>query len=100
MEKDRLKFIVLYELRKGTVLANFFGWIDVELLKDIFIEMKESEVISGEVLVDDVIVLKDIEITEKGRLQLEEMLKNPEYEKGYHLCCENKRLKDWVYGRE
>ena len=98
MLKDRLKFIILYELRKGTVLANFFGWIDTKLLKDSFIEMKREGLISGEVIVDDLVVLKDIEITEKGRLELVDMLDDPEYEKGYQLCCENNRLKDWVYG--
>ncbi|ULG74810.1 hypothetical protein [Macrococcus brunensis] len=99
MIKDRLKFIILYELKKGTVLANFFGWIDTDLIKESFIEMKKDGFISGEVIVDDLVVLKDIEITEEGRLELEEMLKNPDYEEGYHLCCENNRLKDWVYGK-
>ncbi|GGB00112.1 hypothetical protein ERX37_08095 [Macrococcus hajekii] len=98
MLKDRLKFIILYELKKGTVLANFFGWIDFDLLRETLLEMKKDNEISGEVIVNDNVVLKDIEITEQGHEELLEMLKKPEYEKGYHLCCEDNKLKDWIYG--
>ncbi|TDL98906.1 hypothetical protein ERX27_00235 [Macrococcus brunensis] len=99
MLKDRVEFIVLCELKKGTVLADFFGWIKVDLLKDTFVEMKDEGFISGEVLIDDLIVLKDIEITEKGRLHLEKLLQQTDYEKTYKYCQENNCLEDWVYGR-
>ncbi|TDM12585.1 hypothetical protein [Macrococcus lamae] len=96
----RLEFVILYELRKGTVLAEFFGWIELETLEDTLKALKEQDFISGEIIEEDVVVLKDIEITEAGRLKLETMLNDDQYEAGYVEHYSNQKLKDWVYEQD
>lgn len=97
MNVERLEFVILYELKNGTVLADFFGWIDLNVLEGTLSAMKEQGFLSGEIVDEDVVVLKNIEITEAGRLKLETMLHDNEFEADYIDNYNKKQLKDWVY---
>lgn len=98
ISQTRLEFIILYELKKGTVLANFFGWVDPELLKRSLVSLKEEGLITGEIIDGEQVVLKDIEITELGLNEVNYLSKDDLIRNGYDKYYKMNRLEDWING--
>lgn len=94
----RLEFVILYELKKGTVLANFFGWVDPELLKRSLVSLKDEGLIKGEIIDGEQVILKDIEITDQGLNEVNYLSKDSIIVNGYHKYYELNRLEDWING--